>query len=136
MQLEVELETLKYRLGSLRRAKSTTIIRREVEQVRVSSPKLGRRHSALSSPKTSMASFQETTPIRSVCHHGDLSAQLEGLRKQVSIMLFSVIQSCYCVLEITIKKIKLGNLFSKCSYKVTCKLNMSILVSLWSAKYN
>ena len=42
LQLELEVETLKSRLDSLRRAKNITIVRREREEVRISSPRLGR----------------------------------------------------------------------------------------------
>lgn len=43
VQLELEVETLKWRLESLRKAKNTTVIRRERETLALSSPRLGRR---------------------------------------------------------------------------------------------
>ncbi len=78
------MSTLKHRLDSLRKAKSTTIVRREIEHVRVASPKLGRRYSSLDS-RPSTGSLRETTTTPSTCNHGgdDLLAQLKELRKQV-----------------------------------------------------
>ena len=39
------MDTLKQRLDSLRKAKNTTIIKREREEIRIQSPNLGRHHS-------------------------------------------------------------------------------------------
>lgn len=50
IQLEVEVDTLKYRLDGLRKAKNTTIVRREREEIKVSSPKFGRHRSCTSTP--------------------------------------------------------------------------------------
>ncbi|XP_064394411.1 uncharacterized protein LOC135341683 [Halichondria panicea] len=86
--LELELSTLKHRLDSLRKAKSTTIVRREVEHVRVSSPKLGRRYYSSLDSRPSTGSLQEPTPTQSACNHGgsDMLAQLKELRKQVGCL--------------------------------------------------
>ena len=101
VQLELELDTLKSRLDSLRKAKNTTIVRRDREQVRISSPKLGRRLSSVSSlvsSRPSTTSIQRTTPSSSPCHHGNLPKQIEELRRQViscfHLMIY-VIDICY-----------------------------------------
>ena len=39
------MDTLKQRLDSLRKAKNTTIIKREREEIHIQSPNLGRQHS-------------------------------------------------------------------------------------------
>ena len=44
IQLELEVETLKQRLEGLRKAKNTTIIKREREEVYIQPPNLGRHH--------------------------------------------------------------------------------------------
>ena len=44
----MEVDALKQRLESLRKAKSTTIIKREREEIHVHTPNLGRCHSSLS----------------------------------------------------------------------------------------
>ena len=98
-QLEVEVETVKARLEALRRAKSTTIIRREREreEVHVSAERLARlpRCSAAptghtphqqASPVGSLAPG-ETTPTGTPCRHGNLKEENEQLKLQVVILI-------------------------------------------------
>ena len=79
LQLEVEVDTLKSRLDGLRKAKNTTIIRREREEIRVSSPKLGRHRSSATSTPTP---HPPPTPTPNGCRDnrtfliGELKAQV------------------------------------------------------------
>ena len=72
VQLEVEVDTLKYRLDGLRKAKNTTIVRREREEVRISSPKLGRHRSSTPTP------HPPPTPTPNGCHDNKVISELKA----------------------------------------------------------
>ena len=64
---------LKGRLDGLRKAKNTTIVRREREEIRISSPGIGKLPSMPS----------EQVPHLPQCCHGDLLGQTKDLNAQV-----------------------------------------------------
>ena len=70
------METLKQRLDSLRKAKSTTIIKREREEVLIQPPNLGRRFSALDTSSNSLTASKQSLTSNS-------HSELEGKRTNI-----------------------------------------------------
>ena len=88
MQLEMELTTLKERLDGLRRAKNTTIIRREREEVKISSPWFSR-------PQTSnhkSGQNQPAPPSSQQSHQ-----EVKRLQSQVCVHVCACMSVCVCV---------------------------------------
>lgn len=86
------MSTLKGRLDGLRKAKNTTIIRREREEVHTSSPHLNRSQATTieSADKSPAHRSQDAQPHP--CCHGDLLEQMKELNSQV--------ETCYCIIDL------------------------------------
>ncbi|XP_011404772.1 PREDICTED: golgin subfamily A member 6C-like [Amphimedon queenslandica] len=78
--LELEVETLKQRLESLRKAKSTTIIKREREEVLIQPPNLGRRFSALDTSSNSLTASKQSLASNS---HSEMEGKSLMLQEEL-----------------------------------------------------
>lgn len=93
LQLEMEVATLKSRLDGLRKAKNTTIIRREREEIRISSPNLGKHRPSPATPTaTPTSSHYQLEQVK------ELKSQVIIAREVVCVANQTVILSSISIL--------------------------------------
>ncbi len=94
------MSTLKARLDGLRRAKNTTIIRREREEIRISSLHFDQ-HQSLQSSLCTMDSGRGSEATQ-CCHH-DVLEQVKELEPQVSHWLAMILRTLTSMGEQSVK---------------------------------